>query len=154
MEVGEQHLPAPYQLILRLDRFLYLDDHLRHGVYILDGRQYLRPGGDILLVAEAASLARMILNIHFMSMTCKFLYSDFHGSFSIKVIIYGPFEGILLRVFFCRKITNLAEMCKEKFSFFFADSSLPSYIFCNFVLSFYARSLNDVCINGINNFSD
>ena len=64
VEVGEDHLPAPHVLPLRLDRLLHLHDHVgfapdRRGI----GRDL---GADVGVsrVGEAAALSRALLDHH------------------------------------------------------------------------------------------
>ena len=85
MEIGENQLPFPYQVIFRLDGLLYLHYHFRLGVDILDVGQNLGAHILVFLVAEATVLASRMLHVDRVAMFCQL--GNARGSHANAVLV-------------------------------------------------------------------
>ena len=87
MEIGEDELAALHQGIFGLDGLLHLDDHLGHGIGLLDGGQNDSPHFRILLVGEATPLSCRMLHEYLMAVLDEFTHSRRGHAHAVLIVL-------------------------------------------------------------------
>ena len=87
MEISEEQLSLSYQLIFGFDGFLHLDNHLRLAIHSLDSGQDSGSSSDIIIIAEAAAVARSMLHTHLMAPSGQFCHTRRCHAHAVLIVL-------------------------------------------------------------------